>query len=504
MHGPGPAPPPRRGTCRWNFQQLCRFLLNTQSSPLPVTVRKTLFGHQNHCFLCAQSVAFIDKSSATLNATAAIPLEGLLEVGLLQLRPRHFGGGGGGGFEGVNANPSSSSHSSSPPSSPASMSSSSSLSFRSDLREDSGGRDAEGGDDIRGGKRPAGAAGKKVDGRDARGKTNERAAGAAAPGDTTGSLPAPHAENPVGAAEASEARQDVDGNNGVPASGSRARGRDGRDHAAAIPTSNTGWVRGEESHHSRSSGGRRASPSSPIVSGCWVPPPTRWGGTPIKSLPWGDRGEGAEAYAEKSRAGTGDGRRSSSRSRSFPFGDKDGDCRGGRGGGSDAPCHEWEEAEGDWHAYGRESFRVTDEFFRTVDGRSLFAESLGSLSGTKRALPEIRWEEERQSGQREGGRRRGFLCLLGEEECRASDRGSPDSRRLGVAARRRRVRIDSRSRDGKRRAEMLTARARIRRLEDEVFVKSRRRVLQCHTCIYALPHRDRGPDQKYSACLALA
>lgn len=117
---------------------------------------------------------------------------------------------------------------------------------------------------------------------------------------------------------------------------------------------------------------------------------------------------------------------------------------------------------------------TASEFFRTADGRSLFAESLGNLSSDdsiKRVRREIRWGEGGAGGRR-GGRHRGFLCLLGEEGCSPSERGAAEAKRLGVAARHRRARIDARSRDGKRRAETLVAREKIKRLEEEVGTES--------------------------------
>lgn len=130
---------------------------------------------------------------------------------------------------------------------------------------------------------------------------------------------------------------------------------------------------------------------------------------------------------------------------------------------------EWGGKEEGMDAEGR-GFEIKDaEFFRTADGRSLFAESLSGTGGkAERVCHAIQWGEDGDSDDQGRHRRRGFLCLLGEEGRRASERGSPDGRRLGVAARRRRARIDTRSRDGKRRAEMMFAREKIKRLEEEV------------------------------------
>lgn len=225
-----------------------------------------------------------------------------------------------------------------------------------------------------------------------------------------------------------------------------------------------GWVRGRSSISSSSgaksrrlgAGGGGRSPT-PAAAGYWAPPPIRWGGTPIKSAAfWGSWGEGSDAvaHARQEGVGTSNGPRSR-RSIQSPVGEQISEL-----GGQEEP------QEDD----NRRDFDNFSEFFRTADGRSLFAESLGSSSNDcsiKRIRRKIRWEEGSDSDRRDGSRR-GFLCLLGEEGCSPSERGAAEAKRLGVAARCRRTRIDARSRDGKRRAETMLARGKIKRLEEEV------------------------------------
>jgi len=204
--------------------------------------------------------------------------------------------------------------------------------------------------------------------------------------------------------------------------------------------------------------------------GCWVPPPTRWGGTPIKSPEfwegWGESGGVAgHAGPGSARVGTGDSCESRG-GRQFPSkGDRSGLVVDWYGDGEEEEC-EHDEREDNEEDEDEGDFEPICEFFRTADGRSLFAEGVGSTrggcGGNKRTRREIRWGEDGSD------RGRGLLCLLGEEGRPASKRGSPEAKRLGVAARRRRTRIDARSRDGKRRAETLLARETIKRLEDEV------------------------------------
>lgn len=442
-----------------------------------------------------QAAAFADKSFVVLRATSATPLDGL-EAGLLALQPFRFGGCAD-GSDRLSSFSSSSSITPSPaPSSPSSSSSSSTLSSLSscsrpgsdqpehggglgddkagtvgeDSVGDAGGRSGRDAGQSSGGAIVESRAG-NISRRNERGSKGRPAAVAREGGGTPTSPPASVAEAPPGAAGAAT-RPDTSGGNVPSSPDRRGRGKLRLASPHARGCRRHGWVRGGSSIPSSGgargrrsgSGGGGRSPTS-AVAGCWVPPPTRWGGTPIKSAAfWGSWGEGSNAdvaHAGQKGVDTSDGPRSRSSTRS-PFGDY---CGGGLGG----QASEWGELE-ESQGGSREGLDAASEFFRTADGRSLFAESLGSLSGdgsAKRARREIRWGEGGDSDRR-GGDRLGFLCLLGEESCCPSERGADKAKRLGVASRHRRARIDARSRDGKRRAETLLAREKIKRLEEEV------------------------------------
>lgn len=411
---------------------------------------------------------FADRLSAVLESTSAVPLEEL-HAGLLELRPFRFGSP----FS--SSSSLSSSASSASPSSPT----------HSDLEEGDGGGDGDRG------------SGSGETGVDATGDSRQRAR---TPADD------PVAENgaarragqdqkkrtgrgeedvPVAARRGGgptnplAARASAQAGAPPPASGSRVdlssagRHPGGRDKPRSkLTTADTinGWVRSRSSKNSLSRGGgrrgRSGAPTTPHTAGCWMPPLTCWGGTPIRSpLSWGGEvGTAARMGGGKEGDGgcldTGYDRRS--RGSPIDF-DNGGEL-------------EWEGKEEGMENEGGRDFEIKDaEFFRTADGRSLFAESLSGIGGkTERVCHAIQWGEDGDSDD-QGHHRRGFLCLLGEEGRRASERGSPDGRRLGVAARRRRARIDTRSRDGKRRAEMMFAREKIKRLGEEVILVPRTR-----------------------------
>lgn len=405
---------------------------------------------------------FADRLSAVLESTSALPLEEL-QAGLLELRPFRFG------------SPFSSSSSSSLSSSASSTSSSSSA--LSELEDGDGGGggsggtevDATGGDSRQRARKPSDDPAAEKGGARKVGRSQEKRAGREVPasaqrgGSPTSSEPA--------------ARASAQAEAPPPASGSPVdlcsagrRHPGGREKSRSNLTTadkNNGWVRSRSSQNSFSMGegggrrGRSGAPTTPHTPGCWVPPPTRWGGTSIRSpLFWG--GEGSTA-AHMGGGKEGDGC-------------VDTGC-GRRSRGSPLDFHDGGEPEWEGKEEGADTqepgFEIKDiEFFRTADGRSLFAESLSGaeIGGGKaeRLCHAIEWGEDGDSDD-QGRHRRGFLCLLGEEGRCDSERGSPDDgRRLGVAARRRRARIDTRSRDGKRRAEMMFARDKIKRLEEEV------------------------------------
>ncbi|CAM9293543.1 unnamed protein product [Ectocarpus sp. 6 AP-2014] len=406
-------------------------------------------------------VVFADRLSAVLESNSAVPLEEL-QAGLLELRPFCFG------------IPSSSSSSSSSLSSSASSTSSSSSAL-SDLEDGDGrggggtgsGSDGTGVDstgDIRqraskpaggnpaaenGAASRAGRSQKKVTGRG-----EEEVSVSAQRGGGPTNSPAARSSARAGAPQsASGSRVDL-------SSASRRRHSVGREKPRSNPTTadkNNGWVRSRSFSRGGGRRGRSGTPTTPRTAvGCWAPPPTRWGGTPIRSpLFWGEGSTAAHMGGGKEGDGCAD-TGCDRRSRVLPLDFHNGGEleRGGKEEGTDAE--------------GR-GFEIKDaEFFRTADGRSLFAESLSGTGGkAERVSHAIQWGEDGDSDEQGRHRRRGFLCLLGEEGCRASERGSPDGRRLGVAARRRRARIDTRSRDGKRRAEMMFTREKIRRLEEE-------------------------------------
>lgn len=427
-----------------------------------------------------QTVAFVDKSSATLRATSAIPLDGL-EAGLLALQPFRFG-------DCVDD----SDHlsffsSSSSPALPSSASSAASTSSLPDSEESEGGGrhgdDEAGADDGDDNVEDAGRrgssheAGQSSDGaREGRAEKTARRNDGGNKEDAPFSPPASLPEAPQKAVAAA-ARPGTSG--GSPALPSPGRRRRDEPRMGSPAARRHGWVRGRSgissSRRARNcrsgSGGGGRSPTS-SASGCWVPPPTRWGGTPIKSGAfWGSWGEGSAAVAHAKQEGANardDGDPRSGSSMQSPFGDDDDDGRGGTGGDQESQWDEQEEPREE----EEDSSRGGVEFFRTADGRSLFAESLGNLSSDDSiqhgARREVQWGEVFGSGRRRPGKHRGFLCLLGEEGCRPSERGAAEAKRLGVAARHRRARIDARSRDGKRMAETLVARKTIKRLEEEV------------------------------------
>ena len=427
-------------------------------------------------------MAFVDKSSATLRATSAIPLDGL-EDGLLALQPFRFGG------PGVDDSSDRSSilcSSLSPRSSSASSTASASSLPHSQESEDGGRHGGDEADAVgEGNAEDSGARGRHDAGGGSDGaregradenvrRNNERESDE----DSPDWPPASPAETPPKDAGAAAARPGTSGSPALPSPDRRSRGEPRTGSPAAR---RHGWVRGRPSilssrgarnRRSGSRGGGRSS--TPTAPGCWVPPPTRWGGTPIKSATfWESWGEGSTAvgHARQGEAAGGcDGgpRSRGSMQSTFMGGD------GRIGGEQESERDEEEEPQGE---DGGGGFETTGEFFRTADGRSLFAESLGNLSSgdsAKRgARREIQWGEVLGggSGRRGPGQPRGFLCLLGEEGCRPSERGAAEAKRLGVAARHRRARIDARSRDGKRRAETLAAREKMKRLEEEVGVR---------------------------------
>ncbi|CAN0114850.1 unnamed protein product, partial [Ectocarpus sp. 12 AP-2014] len=410
-------------------------------------------------------VVFADRLSAVLESNSAVPLEEL-QAGLLELRPFRFD---------IRSS-SSSSSSSSLSSSASSMSSSSSA--LSDLEDrDSGGDGGTGsgsggtGVDATGDSRQrvsklaggdpanengaASRAGRSQKKRTGRGE-EEVSVSAQRGGSPTNSLEARTSSRAGTPAPASGSRVDL-------SSAGRRRHPGGREKPRSNPTTadkNNGWVRSRSFSRGGGRRGHSGTPTTPrTAAGCWVPPPTRWGGTPIRSPLYFLGGESSTVAAHMSGGKEGDGYVDTGydrRSREFPL-----DFHNGAE-------LEWGGKEEGMDAEGR-GFEIKDaEFFRTADGRSLFAESLSGTGGkAERVGHAIQWGEDGDSDDQRCHRRRGFLCLLGEEGRRASERGSPDGRRLGVAARRRRARIDTRSRDGKRRAEMMLAREKIKRLEQE-------------------------------------
>lgn len=199
-----------------------------------------------------------------------------------------------------------------------------------------------------------------------------------------------------------------------------------------------GWSRGRSASRGSKSRSRSRSPSwsrsrSPSPCGR-ASPPTMWGGNPISPCLW-EGGQGINDFLD------GEG-----------FG---GDSYSGGVGGS----KEYEE-DG-----GREDGGAVPSvsgYFRTADGRSLFAETLGAMGTANGKGPycKNRWE----GGK--GG-------LLGDEAVGIScgKDGERDGRLglgLGLEARLRRGRIDARSRDDKRREETMSAQTRVKRLQDEV------------------------------------
>eukprot|EP00903_Cladosiphon_okamuranus_P016605 g15318.t1 len=413
-----------------------------------------------------KTVTFVEKSSAAMRATAtsAIPLDGL-EDGLLALRPFRFGDfvdDGDGLVSSVSS--SSSTRLSSAPSS---------CSFSdTEQSEDGGGYDDAGGPGSHDAPQSSVGARERRGGKGACSIEREikESPPAMAPGDTPVTSPAASPPEAQHGTAATAARPDASGGYAPPSSpGLRSRDKPRLGSRVARGNRRNGWVRGGAIHYSsrgpkgrRSGSGQGVRSPTPTPSGRWAPPPTHWGGTPIKSAAfWGSWGEASAAVAHARQEGEDDpsGGPHSGRNIQSPFVD---DGRGGFG----EHVSGWGEEEGQGDENGLDA---VSEFFRTADGRSLFAESLDNTSGDgsiKRVRREIRWGEEGDNGPRDG-RHRGFLCLLGEEGCPPSERGAEEARRLGVAARQRRSRIDARSRDGKRRAEKLVAREKIKRLEEE-------------------------------------
>ncbi|CAB1109809.1 unnamed protein product [Ectocarpus sp. CCAP 1310/34] len=409
-------------------------------------------------------VVFADRLSAVLESNSAVPLEEL-QAGLLELRPFRFG------------IPFSSSTSSSSLSSSASSTSSSSSALSVLEDGDAGGDGGPGsgrggtwvdatGDSRQRASKPAGGdpVAKKGAARRA-GRSQKKRTG-------LGEEKVPvSAQRRGGPTTSPAARASARAGAPPPAGGSRvdfsSAGRHrhpvGREKPRSNPTTankNNGWVRSRSFSRGGARRGRSGTQTTPhTAAGCWVPPPTRWGGTPIKSPLFLGGGEGSTA-AHMGGGKEGDGCVDTGhdrRSRGLPLDFHNGGEL------------EWVGGEEGMDAEGR-GFEIIDaEFFRTVDGQSLFAESLSGTGGkTERVCHAIQWGEDGDRDDQGHHRRRGFFCLLGEEGHLASERGSPDGRRLGVAARRRRARIDTKSRDGKRRAEMMFARETIKRLEEEV------------------------------------
>ncbi|CAN0104796.1 unnamed protein product [Ectocarpus sp. 12 AP-2014] len=408
-------------------------------------------------------VVFADRLSAVLESNSAVPLEEL-QARLLELRPFRFGIR----FSSSSSSSSLSSSASTTSSSPSAL---------SDLEDGDGNGDGGTGsgrggtgvdatDDSRQrASKPAGGDPATENGAASRGgRSQKKRTGR---GEEEVSVSAQRGGGPTNSLEA---RTSARAGTPPPASGSRvdlsSAGRrphpGGREKPRSNPTiadKNNGWVRRRSFSRGEGRRGRSGTPTTPrTAAGCWVPPPTRWGGTPIRSPLYFLGGESSTAAAHMSGGKEGDGCVDTGydrRSRGLPldFHNRAELEWGGKEEGMDA------EGPG---------FEIKNaEFFRTADGRSLFAESLSGTGGkAKRVCHAIRWGEDGDSDDQGCHRRRGFLCLLGEEG-RASERGSPDGRRLGVAARRRRARIDTRSRDGKRRAEMMFAREKIKRLEEE-------------------------------------
>lgn len=443
-------------------------------------------------------VAFAERSSAALSATSAIPLDGL-EAGLLRLVPFRFGNDGVAEDDDRLSQPSSS----------RSFTSSSSFLSSSDDGDvsdgdigdlgaggSSGGSRPKAGDD--GGQDASKIAGfdhRRLAGRGSKSirptKAGQKQEHSAVATDKTATGPAqsprqlPLTSPAADVAAGTKARPETRGSAcGSPSAKHRKREKLRSVSGVTLPFSSDcrcdttsssqkpGWVRGASrdlasrgrGSPSRSRGERGTAKSR--ASGCWVPPPTRWGGTPIHSpSPWDDRGESFDGAAYE-QANEGEPSL----------------FRGGDAVRNGERAPEWDVEENGWGGLrGVDIFGTTGEFFRTADGRSLFAESLGNPSihgggGSKRRRPEIQWGGDDEYGDDSpfGGSddRLGFLCLLGEEDYRAADRGNVEGKRLGVAARHRRTRIDARSRDGKRRAEGLSARRRIKRLEDEVRLRN--------------------------------
>lgn len=182
---------------------------------------------------------------------------------------------------------------------------------------------------------------------------------------------------------------------------------------------NVGWVRARSRCSSRSPSG---SPG-----GCWKPSATTWGGGVITPCSWdGWAGDDTKELEERAQEGGGYS--------SQAFVDRESNREA---------------------ASSMMEFSAT-EFFRTADGRSLFAETLSTPGG--KGL-----YSKRQSNGRGGGNKMG---LLGDEKCAVPR--TDGAKALGLEARLRRRRIDARSRDDKRREEVQVARGRVKRLENEV------------------------------------
>ncbi|CAM9573580.1 unnamed protein product [Scytosiphon promiscuus] len=157
-------------------------------------------------------------------------------------------------------------------------------------------------------------------------------------------------------------------------------------------TRKSGWVRGSSRGFCVSAGGGNRGPRSRVeggspdwkATGCWVPPPTRWGGVPIRSPSlWDDRGDHLDdaAYrpANAEEPDGGDGRR-------FPGRGEPSVLAGGHAVRAGEPFLEWGGEEDRREGARGADFGTTGEFFRTADGRSLAAEARFSGAGMTTAV----------------------------------------------------------------------------------------------------------------------
>lgn len=246
------------------------------------------------------------------------------------------------------------------------------------------------------------------------------------------------------AAAASQEQQKRPGTGGGSAS-AIAVGRDviegstGMSRQSKEPGTTAGWARGRRLRSSSRS--RSGSPN-----GRWTPPVT-WGGTPVSPSLWGGAGD---------RGG-----------------------RGGEGGGGGDILDEFSGRGGRAGRFSpdrsrREEYFEGSEFFRTADGRSLFAEPLGAIGGEENHHNSANAYWGRAGGGRGGGSPDFFVSSPGVGGGGGTGAGETDTpgkeggQGLGLEARLRRRAIDSRSRDDKRRAEMAATKERVKHLADEV------------------------------------